>query len=837
MHPAGRLTRRNSSIGAAGNGSSAVKIALHEAVRACFIISPDADMHSMNGKNFSPAKPPPPISRRRLWWFRFCAAILIPLVIIGGLDLGLRLIGYGYPTSFFLRYNINGQDYYVPNDEFGYRFFPHSLARTPAPQRMAIKKSPDTYRIFMFGESAAMGDPDPGFGAWRYLQVLLRERFPGTKFEVICVAMTAIDSDVILPIAREGARRDGDLWIVYMGNNEMVGPFGGGTVFGSRAPGVDLIRANLAIKTTRVGQLLNSLTQQGERRPSVPKTWQGLEMFKSHQLRYNDPDRLRAYENFKENLEDILRAGRNARVPIILSTVGCNLKDCAPFASLPASTMGEIPKARWSKSYQQGIALESVKKFAEALGKYAEANALDRDYAELHFRAGRCQLALTNYSQALSEFELARDYDALAFRADTRINQIITDAANAHAGQGVYFLEAAELFAQNSSEKISGNELFYEHVHLNFEGNYLLGRAFAEQTAKLLPKSIVAHDQGQWASEEFCERRLAVSSWDRLRVRQEILSRISGPPYTGQLSHAASIKLCNEKIGELKSGADSEPPGQTRQLYEQALALAPADGFLHFNFARYLGAKGDLAQATEEAKRVCELLPQVSGEFSDVGNLLILQAKIDEAAEYFSRALALRGDFVPALNGLGQILENQQKTNEALAHFRRALRADPDDVETYLNIGFLEQNRGNLKQAAVYYQRAANLQPQGPADYFNQGAAAAALGQVASAIESFGMAVELKPEFWQAHYLLGIELAAAGKIDAAEKELWDAIVYRPDFARSHLNLGIMLMKQQRLDSALTQFQITLQLDPSNQRAEQLSGEIQASKNYGLPARQ
>ncbi|HEV2434461.1 MAG TPA: tetratricopeptide repeat protein [Verrucomicrobiae bacterium] len=762
---------------------------------------------------------------------------MVPLAVLGGLDLGLRWFGYGYPADFFLRYKINGQAYYVPNDEFGYRFFPRSLARTPAPQRMAAKKSPGTYRIFVFGESAAMGDPDPSFGAWRYLQVLLRERFPGTKFEVICVAMTAIDSDVILPIARECARRDGDLWMVYMGNNEMVGPFGGGTVFGSRAPGVDLIRADLAVKTTRIGQLLDSWMQRWEWRSSALKTWQGLEMFKGHQLRYDDPDRLRAYENFKKNLEDILRAGHKAGVPVILSTVGCNLKGCSPFASLHAATLGESQEADWNKIYREGNTLASAGKFPEALEQYARADAMDPHYAELHFRIGRCQLALTNDRQALREFELARDYDTLAFRADSRINQIIKDAANAHAGQGVYVLDAAELFARNSPENIPGNGLFYEHVHLNFEGNYLLGRAFAEQAAQLLPKSMVAQDQGQWASAELCDRRLAASSWDRLRVWQEVLSRISGAPYAAQLTHAASVKLCDEKISELKPQVDSEPPGQTRQIYEPALALAPTDGFLHFNFARYLGAKGDLAQATTEAKRVCELLPQVPGEFSDVGNLLILQAEIDEAAKYFSHALALRSNYLPALNGLGQILENQQKINQALACYRRALRANPDDVGTCLNIGFLEQNRGNLKRAAVYYQRAADLQPQGPADYFNQAVAAAALGQLANAIEFLEMAVERKPEFWQAHYLLGLDLAAEGKIGDAGQHFWDAIVYRPDFAAAHLNLGIMLMKQQRLDAALTQFQITLQLDPSNQSAGEYLEEIRGSKRQAPPAAQ
>ena len=255
---------------------------------------------SKNEKSVSPEKLAPQIPPCRLWLFRIIAAVAIPLLIIGGLELGLRLCGYGYPTSFFLKTKIGGKDYYVSNDRFGYRFFPPALVRTPLSLRMGVKKPSNTCRIFVFGESAAMGDPDPSFGAWRYLQVLLRERFPGTDFEVVCVAMTAINSHAILPIARECARRAGDLWIIYTGNNEMVGPFGAGTVFGSRAPGITQIRAELAVKSTRVGQLLDSLMQRWGGRSSTPKIWSGLNMFKDYQLRYDDPSRLRAYENFKK---------------------------------------------------------------------------------------------------------------------------------------------------------------------------------------------------------------------------------------------------------------------------------------------------------------------------------------------------------------------------------------------------------------------------------------------------------------------------------------------------------------------------------------------------------
>jgi tetratricopeptide (TPR) repeat protein len=776
--------------------------------------------HSGSGKNISPEKPPLPSSARRLWVFRICAAILVPLLFLGVLEITLRVFGYGYSTSYFNVKTINEEKYYVPNDHFGYRFFPASIARTPVPLRMPVKKPAGTYRIFVFGGSAAMGDPDPSYGDWRYLEVLLRNRYPGVKFEVICVAMTAIDSDVVLPIARECARRDGDLWVIYMGNNEMVGPFGGGTIFGSHAPGVDLIRADLAIKKTRVGQLLSALVGRLTGRSSASGTWRGLEMFQGHELGYDDAERLRAYENFKKNFEDILKAGHQAGVPIILSTVGSNLKDCAPFASLHDSNLEGGQKAQWEQAYQKGIAMQKAGEYQSALEKYREAEGMDPQYAEVYFRAGECQLGLTNDSQALQGFKLARDYDALAFRADSRINEIIKAAATKYEGKEVYYLDGAGILGENSPDKIAGNEVFYEHVHMNFHGNYLLGRGFAQAAAKLLPEWAVKQDKGQWETEEECERQLGVSTWDRLRVWQEILNRESGEPYTEQMTHDATMRLCEARISELNSEEDREPPEQARQLYKQALAAAPDDGQLHWNFAQYLAAKGSLAQATEELQRVKELMPQMPGLYYVMGKLLIPQGKIDEAVENFSHTLTIESDYAPALDGLGQILENRQKTNEALHYFQRALQANPSDTEAYINLGFLEQNEGHISQAETYYERAAGLGSQEAADYFSRAVESAALGQHASAIELYNTAIQLNPGFWQAHYLLGDELAAQGETEEAAAEFRKAIVYRPDFANSHLNLGVMLMKEKKTSRALIQFQITLEIDPSNSLAHQ-----------------
>jgi len=83
------------------------------------------------------------------------------------------------------------------------------------------------------------------------LQAMLSLRYPGVRFEVVNAAMTAINSSVVLPIARDCANADGDIWVIYMGNNEVVGPFGPGTVFGPQVPPLPLIQSILALKTTR----------------------------------------------------------------------------------------------------------------------------------------------------------------------------------------------------------------------------------------------------------------------------------------------------------------------------------------------------------------------------------------------------------------------------------------------------------------------------------------------------------------------------------------------------------------------------------------------------------
>ena len=241
--------------------------------------------------------------------------------------------------------------------------------------------------------------------------------------------------------------------------------------------------------------------------------------------------------------------------------------------------------------------------------------------------------------------------------------------------------------------------------------------------------------------------------------------------------------MSEAKLNEAKAQMSGQTPEQARQIYKQALALAPEDSLLHGNFEQFLEAGGDLTQAIAESRRLCELAPYLPEPYCRAGSLLVRQGRMREAEEYFARAVAIKSDYAQAHNELGLIFAGQQKPAKAIACFTRALATDPNNVDTYINLGFLEQCQGKTEKAMAHYDQAARLQSRGPADYFNRAVRLAALHRSAEAIECFQTLLLQVPAFWQARFLLGAELAAGGRNAEAQAQFSEVLRYRPDYAQ------------------------------------------------------
>lgn len=209
------------------------------------------------------------------------------------------------------------------------------------------------------------------------LQAMLSLRYLSTRFEVVNTGITAINSHSIREIARDCANADGDIWVIYMGNNEVVGPDGPGTIFGPQTPPLPVIRASLAVKSTRIGQLLDDLRRRFQPACSERNEWAGMTMFLGSQVRADDSRMGKTYDYFARNLSDIIRIGRDAGAAVVVSTVAVNLKDCAPFASEHRAGLSETERKKWDQFYLSGIDAQNAGNYQAAADQFRDAAQSD----------------------------------------------------------------------------------------------------------------------------------------------------------------------------------------------------------------------------------------------------------------------------------------------------------------------------------------------------------------------------------------------------------------------------------------------------------------------------
>jgi tetratricopeptide (TPR) repeat protein len=610
--------------------------------------------------------------------------VAFPFLFLLLLELLLRAAGYGVPMEFALRRDVEGEPRYLSNPRFTWLFFEPGVARIAPPFSLAVRKPAGTYRVFVLGSSAAQGDPEPGFGIARMLDVLLREEFPGVDFEVVNAAPTAVNSHAVHAMARASVSLEPDLFVVYTGNNEVVGPYGAGTVLTAAAPRLPLIRATVAFRSTRLGQLVGALARRAAKwagRAEAPVAWHGMEMFLEHQVRLSDPDLQRTHRNFEANLADTCRLAHRAGVPVVLSTLAVNLRSCGPFASLHARTLPESDRARWDELYRQGVRLESEGRWAEAADALRKASEIDAGHAELAYRRARCDERLGRLDEAKRRFREARDLDTLRFRADARINAIVREVAAREAARGVRLADAERRLEEQSPHGTPGGEAFLDHVHLTFHGNYLVSLALLERIREVAPDWVRKRASGRAVlGEEECGRRLVFTELDRYRIAETMVQRLREPPFTGQVDHTETVERFSREMEALRSRGDQGAVEAAVREYETALAGHRPHWSVRERYATIQGRMGNAAAAAAQWQDLARQLPQYPTFHLQLARALRDTGRHDEAAASLLEVLAYQPDSPVTLVEVARLDLVRGRMAEAKGHARRAVERDPRDA-------------------------------------------------------------------------------------------------------------------------------------------------------------
>jgi len=572
--------------------------------------------------------------------FTVITIVVVPSLFFVLLELGLAVAGVGKSFDFFHEIEIDGQPYFQENPDFADQFYAASLDINPRESTFSVERRPELIRVYILGGSAALGFPLKNHGLDRLLEVQLRAALPGRRVEIVNTAMTSVNSHVVYAVAKSIPENSADFAVILMGNNEVVGPYGPGTFNRNFLGSITAIRALQALKRTRTWQALNALIQQI--RPVDAKQdlkWEGMQMFANNGVPQDDPRMAGVYSHYEDNLTDIIGTLRNKGMHVLVSSVPVNLRNSAPFLSVHNPNLAKDRLDQWRESTRSGAQSADEEKWDDAAAHFRAALETDPGYADTHFRLATALENLGQFEESRAHYERALDLDALRFRADTRINQIVRNVVSSVAGDSLGFVDSAAAFAQASQPLQPGWNLFLEHVHYDFGGNHIL----AAEIARSIVGTVTETNDYEPLPLAEVARRTGFPNHDTPGDIKTLQSMIEHPPFPGQSNYAELAAYLNNKQDRIKREVGS--PAEVFQRRQDIVRSGLADWKIYFELAVLSQRLRKPSAMYEFLDRTLEAYPHNRDTYMKMAEALSKDGKWLDVIPYLERSLHYtRGD-------------------------------------------------------------------------------------------------------------------------------------------------------------------------------------------------
>jgi len=518
---------------------------------------------------------------KKLLLFKILSALSLFIILLV-LELILRLFNYGVDTSLFVKYPPDERfmvmNYYASN-----KFFPDTVSATKGNQELfAINKAPNTFRIFVLGESTTIGYPFRPNGSFhRWLQYRLMQMYPDKNFEVINLSLTAVNSYTVLDFGKQLAQYQPDAVMIYTGHNEYYGALGIGstTSVGSNR---FLLQTLVKLRTFKTVQLLNncigSIAGLFKNKPTGdPKSLMQTMAARQH-IAYRSADYKAGIDQFNKNMTELCSTLDDEKIPTFLSTVVSNEKDLPPFIS----------------------------------------NGSGPGSANWYYNAGKAAYNKADYPTAKQDFDKAKELDQLRFRAPEAINTDIKKIAGQYPY--VHLVDAKQLFEQNSPHGILGSETIMEHVHPTLFGYALLSETFYRA---LQQQQLIKDKPARDITLDDLRKEMPITRMDSLMGTYQTMMLKTGWPFNQPIS----------------------PDFKVENSIEGTLATKVALGHMLWTSAmgelfRYDQSHGNTVQAAQIAEAMVLQYPQ-SPDFYRYADSLNTALKNYSKAAFYTKKLSM----------------------------------------------------------------------------------------------------------------------------------------------------------------------------------------------------
>jgi lysophospholipase L1-like esterase len=395
------------------------------------------------------------------------ASVVFTLLLLGVLEIGLRVAGVGGPDASRTS-RLKYQQIYLPVLAPGQRADGSEILRTVdvrLPYQSVLQpKRPGTVRIFTFGGSATAGlgfSPNVTFA--RALERMLRAGYPDVHFEVVNLGIVALSSKQVRLLVADVCAHDApDIVIVYSGNNEFLEMHAEKYARAQEGP---FARVVDAVRETNSYRLIDRVVSGPPEVPSMAD-----QKFSNDDLRLSEAQLIEnidvspaeiagVVDHYAANVDAMAAAAQAAGAHTILMTVASNWRwrgrDDLPAdwtAKLLGGTVADGPAA-WRRVREATTA------------RLAAAPRKERH--EWLYRRAAAEEALGDYPAARADYEAAMNEDPHLRRALDAANDRVRGIA---ARRGTTLLDAVAILSERAPHGIIGFDEFYDYVHFTPRG-------------------------------------------------------------------------------------------------------------------------------------------------------------------------------------------------------------------------------------------------------------------------------------------------------------------------------------------------------------------------------
>lgn len=192
------------------------------------------------------------------------------------------------------------------------------------------------------------------------------------------------------------------------------------------------------------------------------------------------------------------------------------------------------------------------------------------------------------------------------------------------------------------------------------------------------------------------------------------------------------------------------------------------------------------------AVRACERAATIDPQNPEVrvtlGEVRLLNGRVEEAADQFRRAVAQQPNLTFAHLGLARAVDRLGNIEEAERHYHRAIALEPGSWVVHNHFGAFNAGIGDMEEAESEFSRVVELSPDNSRGYSNLGAVRLQLGRHDDAVAALRKSIDIQPTS-SALSNLGTAFFRLRRYDEAADAYRRAISLTPDDYRYWIYLG------------------------------------------------